>query len=159
MRKRAWLLLLAAGCSDGGGGSGGGLRLGEAPKAPKGYPCSSSSECAEPASRCLVDGAESACSGSLADGAFEVECDGATPEAAAACPGLVCISLKANAQGKAGQCSAPCDTDVDCGETGVCLSVLGDHYCFARCVNDAACSNGFVCTSGLDGLGVCSVKL
>lgn len=154
MRRMILLLLVLAGCSDGGGGGGNGVVLGGKPK---GSTCTSSSECGESQARCLIEGPASACSGSLADGAFEQLCDGATEAAAATCPGLVCISLKANKQMIAGVCSAPCSVDGDCGTTGSCVPVLGAAYCFARCDSDAQCDNGLVCVKGSDGLGLCSV--
>lgn len=150
------LACLLCACSDDGGG-GAPLRLGERAKLPKGALCDASADCAELEARCLVEEAVPVCTGSLARGAFETACAGATSDAALACPGLVCISLKPNAQQKAGQCSAPCATDADCGSSGVCVAVLDGRYCFGACTLGEGCDGGYVCVTGPGGRGVCSV--
>lgn len=159
MRVIAWVLasLLLCACGGDDGGGGGELRLGERARSPKGAVCRSSGDCAEDEARCTVEDPVPVCTGSLASGAFERECAGATSDAALTCAGFVCISLKPNAQHKAGQCSAPCVSDAECGSAGVCAAVLGGHYCFGGCGDDDPCGGGFVCVLGPGGRRLCSV--
>ncbi len=155
MRAIWWVLVSALLCAC--AGDDGRVTLTEREQMPKGAPCRTSAECAEVEARCTTEDPQPVCTGSLASGAFERECAGATNEAALTCAGLVCISLKSNAQHKAGQCSASCVTDAECGSAGVCLAVLDGHYCFGGCGDGDPCEGGFACVPGPGGRRICSV--
>jgi len=52
----------------------------------------------------------------------------------------------------AGECTADCMTDAECGVTGACLAE-SDGYgtCYLRCSSNAGCRSRYVC----DAAGVC----
>ena len=116
--------------------------------AAKGETCQTTEDCADPAAVCR---AGNLCTGPIDEVAFQIEC---ASGGAADCPGLVCLGLTANVQGKTGICSMPCEADADCGADAVCVAFQPTRtYCLHLCATDADCANGFVCVDDPGGRG------
>lgn len=73
------------------------------------------------------------------------ECDGLTPEDAAACEGKVCLVLNPNQQGIAGICSQECNADDDCTPHEKCVVIEGATFCLRACLTDDHCYDATVC--------------
>lgn len=114
----------------------------------KGDPCTADEECAEPDAICRKG---DVCTGTLGPDAFQTECDRG---GAADCPGLTCIGLRDNVQGKTGICSMGCDADADCGPNAACVTLSGTNKgCLTTCTTTEECLNGYVCVMDPEGRG------
>lgn len=141
-----WLigLLLAWGCDpadeedppDAGGSSG----------LAKGEMCGADGDCM-PGAICRQG---NLCTGVLTAEAFQTECGMGGAEL---CPGLACIGLVENRQGKTGVCTMPCANNADCAGAGVCAALSGRMLCVRDCTTSDDCLNGFVCIDNPEGAG------
>lgn len=118
------------------------------PGAAKGEVCLERADCADPAAVCRQGGL---CTGPIDEVAFQLECVRDTPEL---CPGLVCVGLVDNEEGKTGICSLPCDEDVECGANAACVALTPSRsFCLHTCADDRDCANGFSCVDDPQGRG------
>lgn len=143
------LLLLLAGCGsrDQLGDDDVGMMT-MAGTVAKGDPCTMDEECAEPDAICRKG---DVCTGTLGPDAFQQEC---ARGGAADCPGLACLGLRDNAQGKTGICTMGCDIDADCGSNAACVEVsAGNNACLTICAGSGDCLNGYVCVMDPEGRG------
>lgn len=120
-------------------------------------PCTEDSQCTEAKAQCITGASGArACSHALdAADVFQREC---TLETAGTCPGLACLTLKANAQKKSGICTMSCADDNDC-PNAACVDAGTEKICLATCETDADCKNGYACTAegGVSTRKVCLV--
>jgi hypothetical protein len=111
--------------------------------------CTQDSDCKEAKAQCISSqsSAAKACSKALdAPDVFEREC---TLDTAESCPGLTCLTLKANAQNKSGICTMGCANDEDC-PGGACIDFGVQKLCMGTCKTDPDCANGYVCVDDPD---------
>ena len=127
----------------------GGMDAATGGTAAKGEACTTSADCAEPMAICRKG---NLCTGTLDELSFQTEC---AQGGAADCPGLTCVGLRDNMQGKTGICSMACDADEECGAGAACIAFTATSKgCLTVCTSSADCMNGYACVADPEGRGM-----